>query len=398
MSILYCAIPHFAAALARRDDPSLETRPLVLIGPDGRVFGTSTQAAACGVVTGVTARVAEIRCPEARLLDADLARCQETFEILLQLLERISPNVEPHGWGAAYIDLGDLARDHPDAVSFCKQAGRAVRRGLGEALQPALGWNNGKFTAQAAARHVRPGYLLAVAAVRERVFLRPLSVRLLPLPEEALQRLRFLGLRTLGQYAALPPAAVWQQFGRAGGLAHRYARGEDDRPVVPRWQAPHLRVECEFETPVNERERLVAALRRLVSPVLAEIRESLQGCRGVRLAVSFEDGSAQEKTRAFLLPTADEGRVVRALGQLLDGMCWRSGATELMVALEQIQDAVVEQLSFFPAHDQRERKLWEVQQYLATRFGADRLRRAVLTRPDAPLPEWRAGWLSGEEP
>jgi hypothetical protein len=64
------------------------------------------------------------------------------------------------------------------------------------------------------------------------------------------------------------------------------------------------------------------------------------------------------------------------------------------VALEQIQDAVVEQLSFFPVQDEREQKLRTVQRYLAMRFGANRLRRAALTQPGAPLPEWRVGWLS----
>jgi len=35
-----------------------------------------------------------------------------------------------------------------------------------------------------------------------------------------------------------------------------------------------------------------------------------------------------------------------------------------------------------------------VERYLASRFGASRLRRAVLTQPGAPLPEWRFTWQS----
>ena len=398
MSVLYCTIPHFAAALARRDDPGLRGRPLVLIGPEGRVFGVSAEATACGVVASLTARAAEVRCPEARLLEANVARCREELETLLQLLERTGPKVEPHGWGAAYVDLGDLARDHAGAVALCREMGRAVRGELGENLQPALGWDSGKFTAQATARRTRPGHLRAVAAVRERAFLRPLPVTLLPLAEDALRRLCFLGLRTLGQYAALPPAAVEQQFGRAGKMAYRCARGEDDRPVVPRWQAPRLAAEVELETPLVERERLMAALRHLVSPLLAELRGKLQACGQVRLAVHFDDGSAQERTRTFLFPTAEEGRVLRTLEQLLDGMRWHAASSALAVALEQIQDVVAEQLTLFPLEDDREGKLREVQRYLAARFGANRLRRAVMAQPGAPLPEWRTGWRDGDEP
>jgi len=396
MSVLYCTIPHFAAALARRDDPGLGGRPLVLIGPEGRVFGVSAEAAACDVIAGLTVRAAEARCPEAHLLEADVARCRTELETLLQLLERTSPKVEPHGWGAAYVDLGDLVRDH--AVFLCREMGRAVRGELGDDFQPALGWDSGKFTAQAAARRTQPGHLKAVAAVRERAFLRPLPVTLLPLAEEALRRLCFLGLRTLGQYAALPVAAVEQQFGRVGKLAYRYARGEDDRPVVPRWQASHLTAEIELETPLAERERLMMAVRHLVSPLLAELRGKLQACGQVRLTVHFDDGHAQERERTFLFPTVEEERMVRTLEQLLDGMHWHSPAISLAVALGQIQDAVAEQLTLFPLEDDRAGKLREVQRYLAARFGANRLRRAVMTRPGAPLPEWRTGWRDGDEP
>jgi len=397
MSILYCTIPHFAAALARRDDPDLQDCPLILIGPERRVFSVSTEAAACGVAVGMTARSAEVRCPEACLLDADLTYCREVFEILLQLLERISLKVEPHGWAAAYVDVGDVTH-HTHAVALCKQVGRTIRRELGEPLQPALGWDNSKFTAQAAARHTQPGHLLVVAAVREQTFLKPLPVRVLPLPEEALRRLHFLGLRTLGQYAALPPGAVWQQFGRAGKLAHRCAQGQDNRPVVPRWQAPTRTANYEFDWPLVERDGLLAALGRLVSPLLAELRDNLQTCGQMHLVVRFDDGSVQERTRTFLSPTANKTQVMRVLGQLSDGMRWPGCITSLEVTLEQIQDAVAEQLPLFPLEDQRTQKLREVQRYLVARFGADRLRRVVLARPGAPLPEWRVSWLSEEGP
>ncbi len=400
MSVLYCTIPHFAAALARRDHPEEMGEPLVLVGPEERVFGVSAKAAACGVVVGMTARMAQVRCPDARLLDADLARCRVEREVLLEILEETSSEVEPHGWGAAYVDLGELVGGHADAAGFCSEVGRAVRRELGEALQPALGWDSSKFTAQVAARRTPPGRLRAVDAVRERGFLQPLPVSLLPLQGDAVRRLCFLGLRTLGQYAALPRAAAWQQFGRAGMLAHRCARGEDNRPVVPRGRATHLEAEIEFETPLVERARLVAALRRLVSPLLAELRENLQACGQARLEVRFEDGSAQERERAFLFPVAAEERVVDALDQLLAEVAWPAAATALAVSLAQIQEAVAEQLTLFPLVDERAAKLREVDRYLAARFGPSfqvgRLRTAVLAQPGAPLPEWRVGWRDEE--
>jgi nucleotidyltransferase/DNA polymerase involved in DNA repair len=386
----------------KRDNPELGEQPLILTDPEGRVFDVSTEAETCGVFAGMTSRAAGIRCPEARLLEADVTHCRAERETLLQLLEHASPKVESHGWGAAYVDLGELARDHSDAMTLCQEIGRSVRKELGEALQPALGWDSSKFTAQAAARRTQPGNILAIPAAQEQRFLQPLPVALLPLPEDVRQRLCFLGLRTLGQYAVLPVAAVWQQFGQAGKMAHRCARGEDIRPVVPRWQAPQLAAEIELETPLVNRERLMAELRRLVYPLLGELQENLQACGQVRLAVEFDDGSAQEKTRTFLSPLAEEGRIARALGQLLDGLHWRAAAVALAVTLGQIEDAVAEQLTLFPLEDECEGKLQEVKRYLAARFGAPtdeghHLQRAVMAQPGAPLPEWRISWRAWGE-
>lgn len=408
MSVLYCAIPHFAAALIRRDDPKLGDAPLVLVGPEKRVFGVSVEAADSGVRAGMPVRMAEVRCPEARLVEADMARCREEMETLLGVLELTGPAVEPHGWGAAYVDLDNLARSRTEAITLCRQVGGMVRKELGEVLQPALGWDSTKFTAQAAGRHTLPGHLRAVPAVQERGFLRPLSVSLLPLAEEVLQRLCFLGLRTLGQYAALPSAAVWQQFGRVGAFAHRCARGEDDRPVVPRWQATRLTARIEWEDPLLEQEPLLAALRQQVSPLLAGLRGNLQACGQVRLTAYFEGGDAREGERTFLLPVADESRVMSALEALLDSLAPPSGLdpphgiVALAVEFGQIQDAVPEQLVLFPLEaEENGGKLGEVERYLATRFGGlpdgeCRLRRPVLSYPGAPLPEWRVSWQGGE--
>jgi hypothetical protein len=216
-----------------------------------------------------------------------------------------------------------------------------------------------------------------------------------------LLRLRFLGLRTLGQYAALPAAAVWQQFGRPGARAHRYARGQDDRPIVPRHETPVLNAVHEFDMPVVDRQRLREAVERTAAPLLSDLRGNFQACGRVRLTVRFDaastvDSITAERTRAFLVPTADQTLVLRALDDLLGQMHWPAGAVAFSLLLEEIQDAVVEQLSLLPAEDEREHKLDAVRRYLAARFGVARLRRAALVQPGAPLAEWRVGWQREE--
>src|SRR5262249_58130048 len=78
---------------------------------------------------------------------------------------------------------------------------------------------------------------------RARAYLAPLPVRLLraraalaDLPE-ALER---LGVKTLGELAALPAASLADRFGRAGLLAHELANGRDSE-LSPRPASEFLR-------------------------------------------------------------------------------------------------------------------------------------------------------------
>lgn len=392
MSIMYCVIPHPAVSLARRQKPELADYPLVVIGPQERVLDASVEAVSCGVTGGMTAQMTRVRCPEARIVEADLVRCREVTQMLLDILERFSPTVEPHGIHAAYVDLSSIESTHNKAVALCSACGQQVRQELGEDLQPALGWNQSKFTSQAAAQSTHPGRLMAVDARREHDFLGPLPTRLLPLTWGTQRRLTFLGLRTLGQYAALPEAAVWQQFGRAGRRAHAYARGEDKRPVYARRQLPHLTAGHDLDVPCNERQRLLAILGQMIAPLLSELRETFRACGHVRLTVHMDDDNAQEQTRFFYIPTAQDTLVERALQDLLDRIHWRAGATALSISLGEIQEAAIGQLSLFEMGETKTYSWQKVQHYLASRFGAGRLWRAALIRPGAPLAEWRVDW------
>ena len=396
MSILYCSIPYFAVALTKRDHPELaDSRPLIVLGPEDRVFDVSPEGAQQGVMPGHTVRMAQIRCPEARLHSIDLEQCRQELRVFLEVLEQFSPTVEPHGWGAAYVELDSLD-DRAHAIPLCQESGRLVRQTLGHGLQPAIGWDNGKFTACAAAQCISPGHLLPVEKTREPDFLQPLSIALLPLSKDTIDHLQFLGLRTLGQYAALPPAAVWQRFGQLGKQAHRLAQGKDNRPVVSRWKSVILSNRYIFEMPTAERDRVLAAADHLVQPLLEELRIKLRACGRLRLVIGLDDGTTVERMRDFLFPVADQGFIERALQDLLDDMQITAPIAEVSVALEQIQDAVLQQLSFVPDPDERSQKLHQIQRYLTARFGRSRLWQAALVHPNAPLAEWRIGSWSSE--
>ncbi|MCW5881451.1 MAG: hypothetical protein KIS91_11010, partial [Anaerolineae bacterium] len=195
MAILTCLIPAFPVALLARSDPALVEQSLAVVGPNDHVLAATPVALEGGVVLGQSARQARLACPDLLLRDVDLAACQAEFDALLALLDDFAVRVEPSGLGRAFLDVPDL--DGPNALPFCQSLGRQVRQDFGAALQPALGCDQGKFTAHAAATYTRPGSVRVVLGPAEPPFLRPLPVGLLPLPDESQLQLRYLGLHCL---------------------------------------------------------------------------------------------------------------------------------------------------------------------------------------------------------
>ena len=88
----------------------------------------------------------------------------------------------------------------------------------------------------------------------------PVSV---PAGQDLVGLLNRLGLRTLGDLAALPVSDVASRFGATGETAHRLARGLGSRPLAVRPPAEDLSVTQEFDPPEPLAEPVVFAAKAL---------------------------------------------------------------------------------------------------------------------------------------
>src|SRR3989442_14629481 len=143
-----------------------------------------------------------------------------------------------------------------------------------------VGWGKGKFVAWVAAPRAKPGGAFIVPPGEEGKFLAAQPVAVLPLDPDAHRRLRQLGLRTLGQLAALPEEAIVSQFGRAGRRWWRLAAGATADPVVGRLLSQPISPPPTFFTPAAGPEMPVLALQRLIDPALPPPRPPRWGAQG----------------------------------------------------------------------------------------------------------------------
>src|SRR6266516_5232011 len=260
-------IPGFELRAALRRQPGLALRPAALSPGQGEepLLGPVTAAAErLGVRPGMRMGEALATCPELVLVEQDPATAEQAWEEVLRRLEDAGFAVEPTEAGTVYFESRGVERLYGGLEPALKRAIKAV----GPAWEARAGAAERRFAALAAANVARPGQALIVSDDRTRSFLAPLPLQLLPLERDRYEELEELGVRTIGQLAELPGAAVADRLGRDGRRAWSLARGEQDGRVQPRRPAATLHETLEFPEAVGNELTLRRGLGVLLDRLL----------------------------------------------------------------------------------------------------------------------------------
>jgi protein ImuB len=256
------------------------------------------------------------RCPGLRLIPPDPEGVRSLWNGVLDRLEAIGAEVESDRAGAAYFESAGLHGLHGgDLGGVLAAAARALGPGARFGAAPS------RFAAHAAALQVRPRRGRRAHVVEEgevQGFLAPLPVALLRTRPE-LQALpevfERLGIRTLGEVAALPSRAVAERFGHPGLLAHDLAYGRD-LPLDPR--RPQEPVTERLDLPeAASGQQLERALELLVARLLARRERRGRTLRGLAISARFVAGGTWRIAVALRRASADGERILLALAPKL---------------------------------------------------------------------------------
>jgi protein ImuB len=120
-------------------------------------------------------------------------------------------------------------------------------------------------------------------------FLAPQPVSVL-VDQDLAGLLHRLGLRTLGDLAALSAADVASRFGDAGEAAHRLAGGLGSRPLAVRPPDEDLSAAQEFDPPESRSEPVVFAAKALAERMLSGLTARGLTCVRVQVVARWADG------------------------------------------------------------------------------------------------------------
>ena len=329
-------------------------------------------------------------CPELAVEPADPQGDAATLRRLALWAQRWSPWTATDGadgllvdaTGAAHLFGGeaDLLRDM--AHRLCT-GGYAARI----AIAPTVGG------AWALARHARKPLSIAgpdTLAAR----LAPLPVRGLRLEPGAVLLLERLGLKTVGQLAAVPRLALARRFATEAAEANPLIRldqalGRIDEPIVPEVRDPPVRVVRRVTEPIMHVPILEQLLGEMAKALCAALETRGLGLRRVRFDGFRVDGGVETIAAETAHPMRETAHLVRLFDGKLEALDAGFGFDAVVLAAERhepLDDTQVHLLE----RERGDALLARLVDRLSAKLGADRVRRPAPVQ--SHIPERGVAW------
>ncbi len=288
--------PQWSLIAAREAAGTPADAPLVVVDK-GIVIARSASAATEGVTEGLRVRHAQARCPDLQVLAHDPDVEQRTFEPMLRVIEQHAPLVQVIRPGLAAVRAIGLTRFYGSETAAADTLARAVQEEFDHDVRVTVA--DGLFAAEHAAyattgdvpwRQLPPG--------QSTDFLAQLPVTALSSTVDDSRMpnmLRRMGIRRLGDFAALPRGDVYARFGATGLHAHQLACGQDAPAVSPRSVPLDLDMRVVCDPPLVGIELLIAQCTPAVDRLVTTLLEHALICNQIRLALHTESGLVHER-------------------------------------------------------------------------------------------------------
>jgi protein ImuB len=269
--------------------------------------------------------------PEAQALSAPalyaalVAAEGSDLAVLMDVARMGSPRVAVDGPRAVTLDVSGLTALFGDARAIAHELRRlAADRGLRVRVAVASSRTAARLLA-----YGRPGISVAEGAeVREAVG--SLAIDLLPVAlaagasdgggvvagaEPDVVTLKRWGVRTLGDFANLPPTGIAERLGQEGVTWQRLARGEDLTPLVPSVPEERFEQAMDLEWPIEGLEPLAFVLARLIDPLSAHLERRGRGAAVLHVRLHLVTREVYARSLQLPMPIRD-ARTLRTLVQL----------------------------------------------------------------------------------
>jgi DNA-directed DNA polymerase III PolC len=330
----------FFASVEQAADSKLRGKAMAVGGQRrGIIASASYEARKMGVYTPMpTARARQI-CPKLIVVPGDYGKYEQFSKFMFSFAGDYTPTIEVGGLDEGYLDL--TANRNRKAVDAAAELRKTIHDVLKIGVSFGIGQN--KLVAQIASKLHKPQAFREVSTGSERQFLNPLVNRWLPgVGPKVGTTLDAAGLTCIEQIAATPPDMLSMFVGSMAPQLVRYARGEDDRPVIPEAdEAKSYGEQQTFGEDVTDEVFLRATLRQMADRLMAKVREDGKAIRTIAVGVKYNDFDKNQRSESLDEPT-DLASDLYAICDRLLTRAWerRVSLRMVLLRLSQVYDAL----------------------------------------------------------
>ncbi|HTV11148.1 MAG TPA: DNA polymerase IV [Acidimicrobiales bacterium] len=344
--VLHVDMDAFYAAVEVQEDPALKGRPVIVggTGKRGVVASASYEARGFGARSAMPAGQARRLCPHAVFLPPNFPLYHRYSEHLHRIFRSYTGLVEGIALDEAFLDVTGCGTLFGPPGDMAAQIRERVAGELG--LTCSIGAGPNKLIAKLASESAKPRAgspgtgpvpgpgIVVVKAEEVLGFLWPLPVGALwGVGPASNERLRRLGVFTVGDLAALPELAVAAALGKANGQSlHALAWGRDERAVVPDRAPKSIGHEETYPQDLTERAELERRLVAMCDSVAQGVRAHGMVARTVVLKLRYGDFTTITRSHSFPSPQSTGPAFWKAAQALLDKLDLRNGARLLGVS------------------------------------------------------------------
>lgn len=196
----------------------------------GIVLAKSVPAKQYGIVTGEPIVKALQKCPNLYIAKPDFSVYVKRSRAFIELLRRYAPVVEQFSIDEAFCDMSGTEGLYGDLVTFAHKLKDEIRDELGFTVNVGISVN--RLLAKTASDFKKPDLVHTLFPEELPKKFWPLTVEdLLYVGHSTAERLRTLGIRTIGELAHTDKDILVAHFKKQGIFLHEAANGIDTAPV-----------------------------------------------------------------------------------------------------------------------------------------------------------------------
>lgn len=345
----YVEVADFHVAVARRADPSLVGRS-VLVGGDpqkrGKVLASSADLQGVGIVAGLPLSEAIDRAPDAVWVQTDMKRAREVSGLLRAAIRREIESLEPEGLSGFFMEA---PRMRESALSLAQGLESRVSSATGLPLR--VGIAPARFAARMVAEDAgSAGVRVIDAEAFDTYLLRQPIERFPGVGPKTAARLAELGASDVRGLRALGLERLEILLGNHGRSLWLLACGEDPRPLRARRHPATLSREHSLSAALSDPAQLDASVAHLAEQLEGTLlREGLCASR-IAIRLTFEDTHTLTRSQTLSEAISSAGRLTASARELLDRVGSANDAVRkiaLILAGLEIQGAEERQLRLF---------------------------------------------------